>query len=316
MPDTFFADVSYFQPPVDDSYPYQVLSIRADDGTFRDPNFAQNYAWMRAALDSGRLTMGIVYAYWRPDWLDTANTMRDMIDSNGGLHPKVALMIDLESGGNPGGDQSDGVNRLYWNLVDFCGGNTKRVIGYANGGDFRAMWSSRPDGVRVIGAGYGENPDLPGEVAHQYTDGTYGAGQGLPMGCPPFGNCDMNVADGLTPDQFAAACGIGEEDMPLNQQDKDWIVGAIYTCLEKYVGPIGSDVKDLRFQSTGSRDLVIRADGSIDLEASFPGLLETGRRTDTDLLSAIAQKLGVPGAFDPKPNGDGKVVAPVTPAGA
>lgn len=29
------------------------------------------------------------------------------------------------------------------------------------------------------------------------------------MGCAPFGNCDMNVADGLSPNDFAAACGIG-----------------------------------------------------------------------------------------------------------
>jgi hypothetical protein len=29
------------------------------------------------------------------------------------------------------------------------------------------------------------------------------------MGCNPFGNCDMNVADGLSPNDFAAACGIG-----------------------------------------------------------------------------------------------------------
>src|SRR5947209_19360484 len=30
----------------------------------------------------------------------------------------------------------------------------------------------------------------------------------LPQGSPPFGHCDMNSADGLTPEQFAAACGI------------------------------------------------------------------------------------------------------------
>ena len=51
------------------------------------------------------------------------------------------------------------------------------------------------------------NPPYPGKVAHQYTDGQ-GYGGGLPEGCPPFGNCDMNSADGLTPQQFASACGI------------------------------------------------------------------------------------------------------------
>lgn len=44
-------------------------------------------------------------------------------------------------------------------------------------------------------------------MAHQYTDGQ-GYGGGLPEGVPPFGRCDMNSADGLTPQQFAQACGI------------------------------------------------------------------------------------------------------------
>lgn len=61
----------------------------------------------------------------------------------------------------------------------------------------------------MIIAGYGANPDYPGKVAHQYSDGQgYGAASGLPDGCPPFGNCDMNSADGLDPAAFAAACGI------------------------------------------------------------------------------------------------------------
>jgi len=32
-------------------------------GTYQDHNFAANYAWMRGALDSGRMTFGIVYTY-------------------------------------------------------------------------------------------------------------------------------------------------------------------------------------------------------------------------------------------------------------
>jgi hypothetical protein len=58
-------------------------------------------------------------------------------------------------------------------------------------------------------AAYGHNPPYPGKVAHQYTDGS-GYGGGLPEGAPPFGRCDMNSADGLTPQQFAAACGIAQ----------------------------------------------------------------------------------------------------------
>jgi hypothetical protein len=206
MTDTLFADVSEFQAPVDDSYPYQVLSIRLCDGTYVDHNFAHNYAWMRAALDSGKLTFGIVYTYVRPGtWQSNLDTVTSTINANGGLHPKVVLMLDVESGGNPGGDQSDPINRLYWGLSDW--GAAGRIIGYGNVSDLDALWPTKPEGIPLIVAGYGSNPAYPGKVAHQYTDGQ-GYGGGLPEGCAPFGNCDMNSADGLDPDAFAAACGI------------------------------------------------------------------------------------------------------------
>lgn len=204
--DTLFADVSEWQRPVDDTYPYPVLSIRVSDGTYRDRNFATNYAWMRGALDSGRLVFGIVYTYCRANWQANADTVRSMIDANGGLHPHIALMLDVEQGGNPRGDGSDWINRLYWNLADFTG-NRARIIGYGNVGDLNNMWRTKPSGIRLVVAAYGSNPDYPGKVAHQYTDGR-GFSPGLPQGAPPFGRCDMNSADGLNPVQFAAACGI------------------------------------------------------------------------------------------------------------
>src|SRR4051794_26709894 len=78
--DTLFADVSEFQNPVNDSYPHPVLSIRSNDGTYRDHKFAQNYGWLRANLDSGRIACGIVYAYCRVNWDATANTLIDMVN--------------------------------------------------------------------------------------------------------------------------------------------------------------------------------------------------------------------------------------------
>ena len=203
--DTLFADVSEFQAAVDDSYPYQVLSIRSNDGTYQDHNFAHNYQWCVNAVESGRLAFFIVYYYWRPGETG-AHTHMAMVNGQGGPHPRMVTMIDLESGGNPNSDQSGVVNDEYNQLAMWLG-SPARVIGYANAGDFATMWPNRPPGLRVIGAGYGQNPNLPGQVAHQYTDGN-GYGHGLPEGCPPFSNCDMNSADGLDPDQFAAACGI------------------------------------------------------------------------------------------------------------
>lgn len=204
--DTLFADVSYFQAPADDSYPYQVLSIRSNDGTFRDTNFAHNYQWCAQACDAGRLAFFIVYFYWRTGGGDV-DTHITMVSAQGGPHPKMVSMIDLESGGNPGGDQSWELNGEYNRLAEWLG-DPRRVIAYANRSDFNAMWQNRPPGLRWVGAGYGQNPNLPGQIAHQYTDGN-GYGHGLPEGAPPFGNCDMNSANGLDPGQFAAACGVG-----------------------------------------------------------------------------------------------------------
>ena len=250
--DTLFADVSEYQVPVDDSYPYQVLSIRVSDGTYQDHNFARNYAWMRAALDSARMTFGIVYTYVRPNWLANANTVRTMIDAGGGLHPRVALMLDVESGGNPPGDGSSWINQLYWNLVNYAG-NPARIIGYANLYDFFNMWRVRPAGLRVIGAGFGSNPNLPGQVAHQYTDGQ-GYSPNLPQGCPPFGRCDMNSADGLTPQQFAAACGIttiGEWLMALTDDEQAELLTKVREIWDQLRGPNGAGWPQLGQNSQG-----------------------------------------------------------------
>lgn len=241
MTDTLFADVSEYQVPVNNSYPYRVLSIRVCDGTYRDRNFAHNYRWMRSAFDSGRLTFGIVYTYARPNWWANANTVRSMIDAAGGLHPRVALMLDVESGGNPPGDGSSWINRLYWNLADYAG-SPVRIIGYANAYDFFNMWRVRPAGLRVIGAGYGSNPNLPGQVAHQYTDGS-GYSPNLPQGTPPFGRCDMNSANGLTPQQFAAACGVtttGGPLMALTDEEQTELLTKVREIWDQLRGPNGA----------------------------------------------------------------------------
>lgn len=208
--DTLFADVSYFQAKVNNSYTdagYQVLSIRSNDGTFRDTNFADNYDWCAKAVDDGRMVFFIVYFYWRPGSGDI-DTHMDMVNAQGGPHPRMVTMVDLESGGNPGGDQSAELDDEYNRLAAWLG-NTQRVIGYANVSDRKQMWQFTPPGIPFILAGYGANPIDTGvvKVAHQYTDGN-GYGGGLPEGAPPFGNCDMNSADGLSVQAFANYCGL------------------------------------------------------------------------------------------------------------
>lgn len=230
-PDTLWADVSEFQTKLDQSYfaatyqdkgqgpfPFRVISIRTNDGDHMDANFAANYAAAKAAADAGQCEVIIVYYYWRPG-TDAVNNHMAAVQANGGPHPKHVSMIDLESGGNPGGDKSGQVNSDYQTLSQWLG-SEKRVIGYANLNDLRTMWQFHPAAVPMILAGYGSNPNDPSvfKIGHQYTDGT-GYGDGLPEGAPPFGNCDMNSADGFSPSQLATALGVSDAAAPIPVPD-------------------------------------------------------------------------------------------------
>jgi hypothetical protein len=204
MTDTIYADVSEWQRPVDNSYPYRVICIRSNDGTHRDVKWSTNYEWCKRRCDEGALDFFIVYFVWRPNWQQAVATHKNLV---GQPHPRMVVMIDVETwGGQIRGDQSAGINGAYADLANWLG-NTQRVIGYGNRGDLDEMWPQKPDGLRLVVAGYGTNPAYPGKLAHQYTNGQ-GFGGGLPEGASPFGVCDMNSADGLSPTAFAAACGI------------------------------------------------------------------------------------------------------------
>lgn len=216
-PDTLYADVSEWQVPVTDAYTdagYRVLCIRSNDGTYRDKDWANNYPWCKRAVDDGRLAFFMVYFVWRPNWRDAVATLKSQV---GQPHPKMAVMIDVESwAGQIRGDQSAGINAAFEEIAAWLG-DRRRVIGYGNTGDLNALWPTKPEGVRLVVAGYGRMPTYPGMIAHQYTDGQ-GYGGGLPEGAPPFGNCDMNAANGLTATAFAQALGIeasttGDDDM-------------------------------------------------------------------------------------------------------
>lgn len=202
--DTVFADVSEWQCPIGDGYPYRAVTIRSNDGTYRDKNWAKNYLWCRQAADAGRLACFLVYFVWRPNWEQSLDTFKNLV---GNPHPRMAAMIDLESwGGQIQGDQSEALNQTYQALGQFMG-DPRRVVGYGNVFDLNALWPHKPDNLRLVVASYGRNPQYPGKIAHQYTDGK-GYGHGLPEGAPPFGNCDMNSADGLNPDQLAQTLGL------------------------------------------------------------------------------------------------------------
>lgn len=193
--DTLFADISYYQVPVTNAYPYQFLSFRSNDGTYQDPHFASNLAWAKHSADTGILLGFIVYFVYETNWQQTLATFKAMV---GTPHAKMAVMIDVESwGGKIGGNQSAALNALRAALVSWLG-NKKRVIAYGNAGDLNNLFPQRGD-IGIDLANYSGNPDFPYKLCHQFSD---------KYNTPPFGACDMNSADGMTPAQFAAALGL------------------------------------------------------------------------------------------------------------
>jgi hypothetical protein len=113
-------------------------------------------------------------------------------------------MIDVESwGGQIRGDQSGSINNLYQGAGSWLG-DCRRVIGYGNVGDLNGLWPHKPPGIRLVIAAYGSNPDYPGKLGHQFTDGATADH----LFVPPFGYADVNSADGYDVDAFCAAIGL------------------------------------------------------------------------------------------------------------
>jgi hypothetical protein len=207
--DTLWADVSEFQPAVDDRYLYRFIAFRSNDGTYRDHHLATNLVWAKKAADAGRITGFMVYLVWEPNWLATVQDSRDGI---GVPHRQMALMIDVETwGGKLSGDQSAGINLAREYAIRWLGKHMsrldrirklhrKRVVIYGNAFDLAVMYPEAKRGdARIVLANYAINPPFKNKIAHQYTDHGF---------CPPFGYCDMNSADGLSPEQFASALGL------------------------------------------------------------------------------------------------------------
>lgn len=184
MTDVLWCDISEFQTPVDDSYPYRWLSFRSNDGTYRDPVFQQNLAWCKAKADAGQLDGFFVYAVSEPgeDWAGT------LMSAVGEAHPLMVVMIDVESwGGRITGDQSADLNAGRERIGAWLG-NVSRVVGYGNAGDLNSLWPERGD-TGIIYANYDSNPGFPGAFAHQYSS----TGNVPPFGYP----VDLNSADGF-----------------------------------------------------------------------------------------------------------------------
>ena len=215
--DVLWTDVSEFQTEVTDAYPYKALCIRANDGTYRDHHFMDNYAWALRALATGRIRLLMIYMVYRENWQQTLDTTKSLV---GTPHRRSAYMMDVESwSGQITGNHSVKINSLYRGLADWVG-SPKRILGYGNVGDLNALWPNKPPGMHIIEAAYGSNPDYPGKIGHQFTDGQTRDR----INVPPFGYADVNSADGLDIDDLCAALGIEPDpvaalgdDMPANE---------------------------------------------------------------------------------------------------
>ena len=141
-------------------------------------------------------------------------------------------------------------------------------------------------------AAYGQNPHgrprdiYPGDQHHQWD---YPLGNQKPALWQYGSNAqvagysvDINAYRGTKAELEALFTGKQEE---LSMADIQRILDHIDRKTEetkRYVDiritdPIGSDVKDIRQQLTGGRDKIIREDGNVDIEASYPGWEQLGQ---------------------------------------
>src|SRR6516162_7882661 len=185
MVNTLWSDISEFQVPADNSYPYNFLGFRSNDGRYEDHHFTQNIAWARAAIHSGKLWGFMVYYLYRPGF-DGAKLLMSRV---GKPDSRMVAMVDVESvNGQVSGNQSDAINEQFNELAHWLG-NASRVVGYGNTFDLNALWPQKPPGVKIIVAAYGSNPSYPGKYAHQYMNNAK---------TKPFGPSDLNSADGMS----------------------------------------------------------------------------------------------------------------------
>lgn len=184
---TIAPDVSYYQPPVNDSFNRRWLIFRCCDGSFNDPNCGHNAAWAKSALKAGKIDGWTAYVVYRPGWNSTTLAALDRMGLAGGH-----VMIDVESwGGEISGNHSADITALANQIAARIGrGN---VWAYANRGDKAGIYPNAPSWLQLVVASYGgSKPAVANMVGWQYTNGIYQV-EGLPSESAPFGACDHNV---------------------------------------------------------------------------------------------------------------------------
>lgn len=227
--ETFWADISTYQPVVNGTYPYPVLGFRADTGGSVDSDAAANWAYCEAHPD--RVQVVIPYVVFKPGQrAEIMSRLRNLFGTH--CPPQLVPEIDMESGtqfAGPG-DHSGEANALAADLANWAG-DQRRVQGYANGPDWASCWPTRPAWMKRRLAYYSTNPTPAGFYARQYYGALpYGSPAGYPRSCAPFGSyVDMNITP-RTISQILADYSIGD-DMPLTDDDAAKVADAVFAKL-------------------------------------------------------------------------------------
>lgn len=208
MVNTFFEDRSRWNGPTLDNYPYPILSFRVDSGFDTDVYAKSNLALVHRSTS---IKLGIGYVVHIPG--EEAAILARIKAVFGPSSPRIAWMVDEESGrGFAGpGDHSAGANKLCDLLTAYCGGDARRVCGYANGGDWSSNWASRRPGLKRIVAKYSAFAPSGDWYGWQYSDGD--AQWARMRGFPFVRGADMNVVRRDVP-QIIADFGLAPVPKP------------------------------------------------------------------------------------------------------
>lgn len=242
--------------------------IRTTDGTYRDRTYRSH---VEDAESAGMLTAA--YHYLRNP--SEGTTIRQQVDAALAVmgDKKRPMWIDVET---PAGLHVDHIRECK-RLFEAAG---VRVIGvYSYVPYWEGKVSPREPDSHEFGpfwvAAYGMNEHgspqqlYPGNGHGQWN---YPLGNQKPALWQYGSNArvagrdvDINAFRG-TRQQLAALFEGRANREDVLDMDKNELEALIYNCLRVYVGPIGSDVKDIRQQVTGARDFIPG-----DLKASYPG---------------------------------------------
>lgn len=294
---SFVLDISQWQNPISlrgaKADGIVGVILRTNDGTYRDQVFHSHLADARA----NDLP---VSAYWfvrRPDEGTSIAAQADVVATQLKGRGDIGVWLDVES---PGGMDKATV----YQARDALRERGIRVIGiYSTAGYWESLRGGEPP-ARDFGAIWVANfgPDRKGNYKTIYP-GNNDRVWSYPLGdrkpdlwqytqhghIPSYnGSLDVNAFRGTPAELKALFEGktVEEKDW-LEMASKDEVRALIYECLEVFVGPIGSDVKDIRQQLTGGRD-----------KGEYPGYPQIDDRTIVDALGAVGASLEIPGFED------------------